>query len=169
MKKILKVIDLISDQTGKIVSWLSVSLVALITIEVTMRYVFDAPTMWNYETSMMTGGAMVVLAWAYVHSHNSHVRVDVLYSRCSPRSKALIDVIGTLLLFFPLIFLFTNTSISHAVESWQTGERSIQTYWYPPLAPFRLIVAIGFALLAVQGIATFVRNLNLLIKNKVYD
>lgn len=163
MHKILKVIDLISDQTGKTVSWLSVALVALITLEVTMRYVFNAPTMWNYETSLMTGGAMIALAWAYVHRHNSHVRVDVLYSRCSPRGKSLIDIVGTLLLFFPLIFLFANTSISQAVEAWRTGETSIETYWYPPLAPFRTIVALGFTLLAFQGIATFVHDLSRLI------
>jgi len=169
VKKILKVIDLISEGTGKTASWLSVALVALITLEVTMRYVFNSPTMWNYETSLMTGGAMVVLAWAYVHRHNSHIRVDVLYSRFSTRIRAGIDVFGTLFLFFPLVFLFVSNSVSQAMESWQTGERSIETYWYPPLAPFRVIVAIGFALLAIQGIATFVRDLNLLIRNKVYD
>ena len=163
MQKILKVIDLISDATGKTARWLAVALVLLITLEVTMRYVFDAPTMWNFETSLMTGGAMVALAWAYVHRHNSHVRVDVLYSRCSPRNKALIDVIGTLILFFPLIFLFANTSISQALEAWRTGETSIETYWYPPLAPFRTVVALGFVLLAFQGIATFVHDLSRLI------
>jgi TRAP-type mannitol/chloroaromatic compound transport system permease small subunit len=163
MQKILKVIDLISDATGKTARWLAVALVLLITLEVTMRYVFDAPTMWNFETSLMTGGVMVALAWAYVHRHNSHVRVDVLYSRCSPRSKALIDVIGTLLLFFPLIFLFANTSISQAMEAWRTGETSIETYWYPPLAPFRTVVALGFVLLAFQGIANFVHDLSRLI------
>ena len=169
MKKVLRVADFISDGMGRTARWLAVVLVGLITLEVTMRYVFDSPTMWNYETSTMVGGSMVALAWAYAHRHHSHIRVDVFYSRLAPRAKAVVDVVGTLLFFFPLIFTFVGTSIVWAKDSWVTGEVSIDSYWYPPLAPFRTVVAIGFILLAVQGIAQFTRDFYLLIRNKAYD
>jgi TRAP-type mannitol/chloroaromatic compound transport system permease small subunit len=125
--------------------------------------------MWNYETSLMAGGCMIALAWAYALRKHSHIRIDVIYSHLSPRVRAGIDVFGSLLLFFPLIFLFAVSSIMWAKDSWATGEVSIQTYWYPPLAPFRTVVAVGFLLLALQGTAQFIRDLYLLVRNKVYD
>lgn len=169
MRSSLRVIDSISEWTGKTAHWLATALVLLISFEVIMRYSFNAPTNWNYETSMMIGGVLYVFGWAYVHLHHAHVRVDVFYVRLPPRARAAIDVIGALLLFFPLIFLFVKTSFVWTLNSWQTGEISAESSWYPPLAPFRAAVTIGFALFALQGGAQFVRDLYFLIRNKTYD
>lgn len=169
MRTTLKFIDAISTWTAKIARWLALVLVALVSLEVIMRYFFNMPTMWNFETSMMVGASLMAMGWAYAHLHHCHIRIDVIYSRLSPRSRAGIDVIGTSLIFFPLIIVFVSTSFAWMLSAWVTGERSVQTYWYPPMAPFRAVVLLGFVLLALQGIAQFVRDLYLLIKNKAYD
>ncbi len=168
MKVIIRTIDAISDQAGKIFCWLAAVLVALVSLEVIMRYVFNAPTMWNYELSMMLGGTMFAMGWAYAMRHHSHVRIDVLYARFSPRTRAGIDTFGYLLLFLPLMAMFIDSSISWAVNAWVVGEKSVETYWYPPMGPFRTIVAIGFIMFFLQGTAQFVRDFYLLIKGKVY-
>lgn len=168
MRKIVEAIDSISDQTGKIACWLATILVSLIALEVIMRYFFDAPTMWNYETSQMVGGAFFAMGWAYALRHHSHVRIDVFYTRMSPRAKAGIDVVGTFFLFFPLMLMFISTSIAWTVTAWEVNEKSVETYWYPPMAPLRTVVTIGLILLALQGVAQFVRDLHLLVRNKVY-
>lgn len=154
---------------GKTVCWLASILVALIALEVIMRYFFDRPTMWNYETSMMVGGSLFALGWAYAMRHHSHVRIDVFYTHLSPRAKAGIDVVGTFFLFFPLMLMFISTSIAWTVNAWEINEKSVETYWYPPIAPFRTVVTIGLILLAFQGVAQFVRDFYLLVRNKVYD
>jgi len=169
VKSVLRAIDFISDQTGKIACWLAVVLVALISYEVTLRYVFNAPTIWNFETSLMAGATMMAFGWAYAHRHHHHIRVDVFYSRLSPRARAGIDVFGTLLFFFPLIFTFVRTSILWAKDAWMNHLVSNLTYWYPPLAPFRTVVALAFLLLAIQGVAQFIRDFYRLIRNKSYD
>lgn len=169
MRKIIRVIDAISDRMGKTVCWLASILVALIALEVIMRYFFDRPTMWNYETSMMVGGSLFALGWAYAMRHHSHVRIDVFYTHLSPRAKAGIDVVGTFFLFFPLMLMFISTSIAWTVNAWEINEKSVETYWYPPIAPFRTVVTIGLILLAFQGVAQFVRDFYLLVRNKVYD
>ena len=153
---------------GKTACWLASILVALIALEVIMRYFFDKPTMWNYETSMMTGGSLFALGWAYAHRHHSHVRIDVFYTHLSPRAKAAIDVVGTLLLFFPLMLMFISTSIAWTANAWEINEKSVETYWYPPIAPFRTVVTIGLIMLALQGVAQFVRDFYRLVRNKAY-
>ena len=169
MRKILITIDIISDRTGKVMCWLATLLVALVSSEVIMRYVFNAPTMWNYETSMMVGGTLFAMGWAYALRHHSHVRVDVFYTRLSPRSRAVIDVLGTLLLFFPLMAMFTSVATAWAWQAWEIMEKSVETYWYPIIAPFRTMVAIGFMLITLQGIAQFTRDFHILVRNKAYD
>ena len=169
MRAILKVIDSISEWTGKIARWFWIVVVLVMTFEVTMRYGFNHPTMWAYETSMMAGAVTYALAFTYTHKHRAHVRVDVLYAHLSPRSRAIIDVAGTALLFFPLIVLLASESVEIAWRAWVINEKSVETYWYPPIAPVRTALAIGLTLFLLQGGAQFFRDLYLLIRNKLYD
>jgi len=169
MRAILRVIDSISEWTGKIARWFWVVVVLVMTYEVTMRYGFNAPTMWAYETSMMVGAATYALAFCYTHKHRAHVRVDVLYMRLSPRGRAIIDITGGLLLFFPLIIVLADMSVDVAWRAWLINEKSVETYWYPPIAPVRTVLAIGLILFLLQGGAQFFRDLYLLIRNKPYD
>ena len=169
MRTILRVIDSISEWVGKVARWFWVVVVLVMTYEVIMRYIFTAPTMWAYETSMMLGAITYALAFCYTHRHRAHVRVDVLYMRLSPRGRAIIDVIGALLLFFPLIILLTDISIDWAWRAWEINEKSVETYWYPPIAPVRTALAVGLILFLLQGGAQFFRDLYLLIRNKSYD
>lgn len=139
------------------------------TTEVVMRYAFNSPTMWSYETSMMIGGTTFAIGWAYVHKYHGHIRVDVFYERLSPRVKAILDVFFALFLLFPLLVLFIGISVSYMWQAWLIGEVSCESYWYPPLAPFRTVVAIGFCLFTLQAVAQFIRDLHMLIRNKPYD
>jgi TRAP-type mannitol/chloroaromatic compound transport system permease small subunit len=169
MRTIVRVIDSISEWAGKSVRWLGVILVVQVTYEVTMRYVFNSPSLWGYELGIMLGGTLFVLAFAYTHQQRAHVRVDVIYVHLPPRAKATIDVLGDLLVFTPLIILLAIKSWDWAWYAWSTSERMPTTGWYPPAGPLRTMVLLGFGLLALQGVAQLVRDLHLLIRNKPYD
>ncbi|MEE9399915.1 MAG: TRAP transporter small permease subunit [Dehalococcoidales bacterium] len=169
MRKVLKTIDNISDWTGRTFRWGLVALVIIVSYEVIARFVFNAPTKWSYETDMMLSGTVYAFAWAYAFLHKSHVRIDIFYGRLSPRGRAITDVIGTLVAFFPLIILFTYICVINAWKSWQMGEVATLSYWYPILWPYRTAVTLGFILLLLQGSAQFYRNVYLLVRNKPYD
>jgi len=169
MRKLLKFIDATSLWTGKAVRWLAVALVLIMSYEVFMRYVLNSPTMWAYETVIMVGAGMYVLAWSYVHREKAHIRVDVFYSRLSSRGKALVDALCTFFLFFPLISLLGYMAFTWMVRAWKIGEKSVETYWYPPIAPLRTAVFIGLVLFGLQGLAQFIRDVYLLLRNKSYD
>lgn len=169
MKVILKAIDAISSWTGKSVQWLAVVLVLVMTFEVTMRYVFDSPTLWAFETSIMLGATIYVLGWAYAHLHRLHLRVDVFYVRLSLRGKALIDALGTLLLAFPIMAIMIINSVNYTAIAWAQKERLDLTIWYPPAGPLRTVIALGFTLLTLQCLAQLIRDVYMLVRNKPYD
>jgi len=169
MRKILHTIDSISEWTGLTGQWLSISLILVVSYEVIMRYVFNKPSLWPYDLSSMMGLTLYALAFAYVLRHRGHVRVDVFYVHLPPRGRAIIDILGALIFFFPLTFLLTRSSFSWMVSAWSKGETVFLTGWEPPAGPVRTVVLIGFALLALQGIAQFFRDVYFLIKGKAYD
>ena len=166
MKKIVKAIDSISEQTGKAVRWASVALVLVLVYEVTARYVFTAPTIWAHQTSCMLGSTFAALGWAYVHRHHGHVRIDVFYARLSSRGKAVIDVLCAFFLLFPLLFVLIYTAADFMWVAWLKGEVLIESYWYPPSGPIRTITLLALCLFALQGVAQLIRDLYFVIRNK---
>jgi TRAP-type mannitol/chloroaromatic compound transport system permease small subunit len=134
-----------------------------------MRFVFNAPSMWAFESSMMVGTSLYVLAWSYVYRYRAHVRVDVIYSLLPRRMKTLIDVLGTLIMFFPLVILIIYSAFNWTVYSWTINEKMTETYWLPPIAPLRTVVLLAIILLLFQGVAHFIRDSYLLVRNKPYD
>jgi len=169
MKSILRVIDAISDYTGNIAQWLSVGLVLIISYETIMRYIFSISTLWEYETVSMMGAALYGLAFAYVMRHKLNVRVDVIYSHLPRRVQAGVDSIGMLVAFFPVMALVAITAVQTAQRAFEIDERMAITGWYPPAAPLRTVLAVGFVLLLLQGLVVFIREFYYLIRNKAYD
>ena len=97
---ILRIIDSISEWSGKIISFGLIPIILIIVYDVVLRYVFRNPTIWAGEVSTYLFGICWITAGAYAHYHDAHVKMDVLYSRLSQRKRAIIDLITSVLFFF---------------------------------------------------------------------
>lgn len=166
MRRVVKIIDSISEWTGKTISWIVVLLTATLGYEVFMRYFFNAPTQWAYDISYMLGGTFFLIGASYTLWMKGHVRIDIFYTRLSPRKQALVDVIFMLVFFFPVWIGIFYKLIPYVYFSWKIGERSLESYWRPILYPFKTVMPIGVLLLILQGIAEFMRRLLMLVKEK---
>ncbi len=134
-----------------------------------MRYIFNSPTIWGYETAIMLGAAIYCLAYPYAQRHQAHVRVDVLYSRLSPRGKALIDVFGGILAFLPVAGALVISSWKWTINAWAIRETLTESFWYPPAYPLRTLIALGFSLLALQGLTQLFRDFFMVLRNRQHD
>jgi len=170
MRKILRVIDYVNERVGSISSWLILILIAVILYEVIARYVFNRPTTWSFNTFCMISGALIVLGWAYVQRHDSHIRVDVIYLHLSLRKKAFIDVIGTGLFFFPLFGALTVIAGSVMWQTWLRFAPSISSHLSLPPTKllYQITVVIGLCLFFLQFTARFIRDVYILIKGRPY-
>lgn len=169
MRIVLKAIDSASEYTGRAVLWLTVVLVLVLFYETIARWLFTAPTQWAFETSEMLFCTIAVLAWAYVHRHHGHIRVDVFYGRLSPRGKAVADVICSLVFLVPFLVYLVPTSFSSMMLSWRIHEKLIESAFLPPAAPIRTVVVVGILLFTFQCIAQFIRDFYFMLRNKPYD
>jgi len=169
MQTVLRFIDRASEWTGKCASFLAVVLILAIGYDVALRYLFARPTFWAFEVIYMVYGAYAALGAAYCHYRKGHVRMDLIYSRLSPRGQATVDMICYLFLFFPLFFVLVYTCGGHAIWALSYGERSSVSIWRPLLAPYKLLIAFGFLLFLFQGIAEFIRSLYIVFKGGPHE
>jgi TRAP-type mannitol/chloroaromatic compound transport system permease small subunit len=169
IRSFLRLIDRMSDTSGAIGKWFALALVVVGTYETVSRHLFGAPTIWAYDTLSMAGGALYLLGASYDYKHNAHTRVDLIYSRLSLRARALVDVIASLFLFFPLMTVMLWYSAKWAIKAWKINEVMFNSFWYPPAGPYRTLFTLGLFLLVLQGLAQFVRDLYLVIRGTSID
>jgi TRAP-type mannitol/chloroaromatic compound transport system permease small subunit len=166
VRKFVDAINILSQGTGHVIKYLIIALILVLTTEVTSRYVFNSPTIWVLETSKMLLGIIGTWGWAYTHKHHGHVRVDILYTLFPRRIQALVDVILSILMLFPLVFVLVSIGTTWAIRAWVTGEKMVESSWLPPAAPFRTLLVVGFIMFALQCIAQFLCDLYCFVKNK---
>lgn len=168
-KKLPKYIDYLSLTSGSIGKWFAFLLVLVGSYETISRHFFNAPTIWAYDSLCMAGGVTYLLGASYDHLRDSHTRVDILYSRLSRRGRAILDIVGSLLFFFPLMIVMLKMSVQWAIRAWRIHEVMFNSFWYPPAAPYRTIFALGLFLLILQGIAKLIRDCYFLVKGEEID
>jgi TRAP-type mannitol/chloroaromatic compound transport system permease small subunit len=153
-------IDSLSRVTGEFVAYWSVIAVFVYYYEVLGRYVLNSPTNWVHESTFLMFGMQYMLAGAYAYRDDSHVRVDILYSKLPRRAKALADVITSIFFFIFTITMFW-TGLRFALDAINVGEHSF-TEWGIQYWPVKLTIPIGAALIILQGVARLIKDLAVL-------
>jgi len=136
----------------------------LISFDVVMRYVLDRPTIWAWDLNIQFLAVMTVVGAGYTHLHKSHIGVDILVSSCTPRTRAIIDLITSVFFFLGVVMLLWKGA-GQVLMSVRTLEIS-ESYWAPPVWPLKILIIIGIFLLLLQGIAKFIRDLTTAISRK---
>lgn len=164
MRKFYSGMTRTSEQIAKLVRWIVLLLVISICYDVFARYLFNAPTIWSYSLSYMLGAVFSALGLAYVYSIGGNVRVDVLYIRFPPKLKLILDLFFTIIFFFPVYCFLAYYFGKNTWNAWVIKEYDINSIWYPVIWPYMTVVTIGFVILIVQGVATFIRDVRSLAK-----
>ena len=139
-------------------------IVFMLGIEVTLRYVFNKPTVWAMPLSLYMFGTVAIVAGGYVLLHKDHVIVDVLYTRFSPRGKAMADVF-TSVFFFLFCVAMLWKGIDFAQASFLAGQKYMGI-WNPIIWPIKIMLPFGALLIVLQGLAKLARDLTFLITGK---
>lgn len=159
-------IDRISTWSGKAVAWCSLILILELVYDTVARYVFNAPTAWSYDISYMLYGTMFMIGASYTLLLDEHVRIGILYDRVSHRNRALINIVGYILFFFPVMIALLYYGFEFAAASWKLTEHAGVSMWSPPIYPFKTIIPVTACLLLLQGSAELVRSVVAFMKGE---
>jgi TRAP-type mannitol/chloroaromatic compound transport system permease small subunit len=157
-------IETLNVKIGEYVAWWSLIAVFVYYYEVIARFVFNSPTNWVHESMFLMFGMQYMLSGAFAYREDQHVRVDVIYSKFSPRGKAIADIV-TSVFFFIFIGTMLVTGYRFAADAVGVGEHSF-TEWGIQYWPVKLAIPIGAALLLLQGIAKLVKDILLVTRKE---
>lgn len=159
MFKIAGAIDALNEKIGLYAAYLILPLIGVVVWEVFMRYGFNSPTSWAFELTVFLYGVHFSLALAYAHKHNTHVAIDVFESRLSARPRLILRIFTNAVLFIPAIGFLTYYTCVMAASSWQQWEHASSS-WAPAIYPFKTLMAIGFILFFLQGLAKLITDIH---------
>lgn len=157
-----RAIDGLNTCIAKLATW-SVLIACLISAgNAASRYTLSISSNAWLEIQWYLFGVMFLLGAAYTLKVNEHVRVDIIYSRLSPRNQAWIDLLGGILFMMPGIVIIGWMSWPFFVESYAIHEMSSNAggliRW-----PAKLLLPVGFGLLALQGISEIIKRVAVLV------
>jgi TRAP-type mannitol/chloroaromatic compound transport system permease small subunit len=115
-----------------------------------------APAIWTLETAQFLMVAYFLLGGAYSMQLDDHVRMDLLYSRWTPRTRAWVDVCTAIFLLFYLALLLYG-GLSSTAYAFEYDETSYSA-WAPRMEPIKVLMVIGIALMLLQAVAQFFKD-----------
>lgn len=153
----VRYVDAISRGIGWVAMFLIFAMMGILLFSTISRAVFNTPHVWVVEMSQFTMAAYYLLGGAYSMILNSHVRMDLFYSRWSPRRQAGTDVVTSGFLIFYLVVLLIGAISS--TEYALTYDQRNYSSWAPKLWPIKVIMTFGIFLMLLQTISTFFKDL----------
>ena len=152
-------IDEIVDALGRTVAWLNLGMVGITCVVVTLRYAFEIGTIFLQESVIYLHGTAFLIGLSYALQHDAHVRVDIIYSRLSRRTKALVNGIGHTLLLMPLCVAIVVFSWDYTISAWVVLEGSSEVAGVPAVFLLKTMIPVSAALLFLQAGALAWREL----------
>ena len=156
--KLSQLIDWLNERVGKASFWLVLIMTLISAANASYRFVFNDSSNGLLEIQWYLFAAVFLLCSPYTLQNNEHVRIDVLSGKLSPRGLAVIDIIGTLFFLLPMVVVVLWLSLPLIAESYKIQEMSANAggliRW-----PVKVLLPIGFTLLALQGISELIKRI----------
>lgn len=153
-----RAIDALNEKFGVVANFLVLFAAVISAGNAASRYLFSESSNAWLEIQWYMFAAMVLLGGPYTLKLNEHVRVDLVYSMVSERTRIWIDIIGGLLFLLPICVILTYFTWPWFVDSWRLNESSSNAggliRW-----PVKLMLPLGFFLMALQGISELIKRI----------
>jgi len=151
------IMDRISTLIGRFVMWLVLLTTLISAFNALRRYIFSASSNALLEIQWYLFAAVFMLGAGYVFLQNAHVRIDVLSSRLSARTRNWIDVVGIVGVVIPMCVIIIGLSWPWFMRAFVSGEVSSNAggliRW-----PIYLLIPLGMALLLLQSVSELIKR-----------
>ena len=157
VQKTVEAIDRVNMAIGRAAAWCCLYIVVVEFALVVMRYALGIGSIRIQESVIYAHAALFMLAAAWVLQTDGHVRVDIFYAEARPRTKAAIDLLGTVIFLAPFAVALLMLSLPYAARSWAIFERSPEASGLPFVFLLKTLISLFAFLIGLQGIAQAIR------------
>lgn len=158
--KLERAFDKFADFIGIITAIAMVLMILNVFYDVVMRYFFRSGSIAMQEMEWHLFSVIILLGIAYTLKEDGHVRVDLVYDRLHPKTRAMINILGSVFFILPIAILISSSSIGFAYEAFSSMEMSgdpggLEYRWI-----VKALIPLSFILLIITTIGFFIKNLN---------
>ena len=155
----MKFINKINTGIGKSFAWLLLIMVVLTCIIVVLRYLFNIGFIWMQELVRFCYAMVFLACAAYTLAEDEHVRVDIIYSNLSSKSKSIINIVGAITFVIPVCFAIIYYSFNYVVNSWAQLEGSLEERGLHAVYILKSFIWIFAIMLIFQSLSIIYTNL----------
>lgn len=142
---------------GEVFHWIWVALLAVIILNVVLRYVFSQGMIELEELQWHLYGIGWLVGMSYTFVFDGHVRVDVVHDRLSYKNKLRFELFGLLVFFLPFIIFVIICALPFVELSWMTNERSTSANGLPARWLVKGLLLFSFVLLLGAGVSRLIK------------
>ncbi|KPK04630.1 MAG: C4-dicarboxylate ABC transporter permease [Betaproteobacteria bacterium SG8_39] len=159
LKRLATLIDRTNDWVGRCLAWLTLFMVLVTFAVVLLRYVFGLGWTVVQESVVYMHAIVFLVCAGYTLAHNGHVRCDIFYGAASPRTKAIIDIIGTFVFLIPTCILVIWVAWPYVSASWAILEESQEgRMGIPAVYLLKTLIIMFAALLLLQAVSLVLQS-----------
>ncbi len=164
--KVCKVLNSIVYKIGTLVSWVSLILIAVIVLQVLLRYFFSLNFVQLEELQWHLYAIVFMFGLSFTMVNHSHVRVDILRVHFSPSLQRKIEIFGILFMMIPFIFIVIDYGYDLAAEAYRVNESSNSPEGLPYRWIIKSMMPISFFFLLIASISRILRHVSYLLRGE---
>jgi len=163
-----KMLISLERKLDKLIDWLGNILVVFLLLmilnvfyDVIMRYAFHDSSIAMQEMEWHLFAIVILFGVAYSLKEDAHVRVDFIYDRLSVKTRAMINIIGTIIFLIPFTLLIIYGSYPFVMDSYTTNETSSDPGGLKHLWMIKAAIPLAMIILLIEAFHYIIKNINI--------
>ncbi len=152
-------VDGLIRRIGHVVMWANCMVIFFIILQVILRYGFGHGLVVMEELQWHFYAVAFMVGLSYAVMTDSHVGMDLIYGKLSPKWQCRWDIFGILILLLPFASLLCYQSLDFVHESWRLNESSVAPQGLPWRWVIKSVIPLSFGLVALAGISRLIRTI----------
>jgi len=155
-------VESVIKHIGHVLMWANCVVIVFIILQVILRYGFGHGLVLLEELQWHFYAIAFMFGLSYAVMTDSHVGMDLIYGRMSPKWQCRWDIFGILFLLLPFAALVCYQSLDFVYESWRLNERSVAPQGLPWRWAIKSVMPISFAMVVMASVSRLFRTISTL-------
>jgi len=162
LKRVENFFNSFIDVIGRVIALLLLLMIFNVLFDVFMRYFFHNSSVGMQELEWHLFSVVILFGLGYALKEEAHVRVDFLYDNFSKKTKAYINITGTILFLIPLALLIIFGSYEYVMDAYTMNEVSENPGGLTHRWIIKAMIPCGFIFLILCGLVYILKNIIIL-------
>lgn len=159
LAKFARSIDAVNELIGRAISWSALFLVFVQFGIVIINYLYSEGSIAVQESLTYMHSLLFLGAAGYTLLHNGHVRVDVFYGKMNEKTRAFINLFGSLFILFPVLIIIGIYAWPYVSQSWSIMEGSTESSGLHLVYLLKSMILLFVASMFIQGVSISVHSI----------